>query len=113
MECKKVKFIDEQSADFYIEKLHKTSKRKLKPTRSYLCDKCLTWHLTSIGYFKELPGNNAKLQLERNKLRDKVNELKIIETKRRNEIIDLNKKMSKVRSEFELLKVCLTIIVMK
>lgn len=46
--CKKVYFANENSAKFYIEKLNKTSLRKVKPVRAYLCEKCLNWHLTSI-----------------------------------------------------------------
>lgn len=48
MKCKKVSFVDEKQANFYIEKLHKTSDRELKPVRGYLCQHCLNWHLTSI-----------------------------------------------------------------
>ena len=46
--CKKVYFANEKIAEYYIEKLHKTSTRKVKPVRAYLCEKCLNWHLTSI-----------------------------------------------------------------
>ena len=46
--CKKVSFADEKFAQTYIDKLHKTSNRRLIPVRSYLCEKCLLWHLTSI-----------------------------------------------------------------
>lgn len=48
MICKKVSFADEKYAQMYIDKLQKTSNRKLKPVRSYLCEKCFNWHLTSI-----------------------------------------------------------------
>lgn len=46
--CSKVYFLNEAVANEYIEKLHKTSVRKYKPVRAYLCEKCLTWHLTKI-----------------------------------------------------------------
>ena len=45
--CKKVKFATEKDCNFYIEKLKKTSERSKLPTGSYLCNKCLCWHLTS------------------------------------------------------------------
>lgn len=45
--CKKVAFSDEQQANYYIEKLNKTSSRKIIPKRAYLCEKCFNWHLTS------------------------------------------------------------------
>lgn len=32
----------------YIDKLKKTSIRDRKPVNTYLCEHCLTWHLTSI-----------------------------------------------------------------
>jgi len=48
MECKKVKFVNEASAEMYIKKLKGTSVRAKKPVRAYLCEKCLSWHLTSI-----------------------------------------------------------------
>ena len=47
MECKKVKFINQEFADSYVAKLQKTSKRSRKPIRSYLCTKCNVWHITS------------------------------------------------------------------
>jgi len=46
--CKKVSFVNEEQALFYINKLNRTSKRNIIPQRAYLCEKCLTWHLTSI-----------------------------------------------------------------
>ena len=46
--CNKVYFLDEKQANFYIQKLNKTSSRDLKPVRAYLCECCLNWHLTSI-----------------------------------------------------------------
>jgi hypothetical protein len=48
MRCSKVAFANESSALFYIAKLKKTSHREIKPVNTYLCEKCLTWHLTSI-----------------------------------------------------------------
>jgi len=45
--CTKTSFIDENFAMQYINILKKTSKRERKPVRAYLCEHCLTWHLTS------------------------------------------------------------------
>ena len=45
--CKKVQFRTEADALFYIEKLKKTSVQEKKPVATYLCNICLTWHLTS------------------------------------------------------------------
>jgi len=46
--CKKVSFLNEKFALEYIAKLKKTSYRDIKPVNTYLCPKCLTWHITSI-----------------------------------------------------------------
>lgn len=48
--CKKVSFATEADADFYINKLKKTSSRKVVPTRAYLCEECLNWHLTHVQH---------------------------------------------------------------
>jgi len=48
MKCSKVYFADERFDQEYIDKLQRTSNRRLKPVRAYLCEKCLNWHLTSI-----------------------------------------------------------------
>jgi hypothetical protein len=59
--CKKVSFCNEQYANAYIEKLKKTSIREVKPIRSYLCTRCLNWHLTSK---KDFNSNAINLELE-------------------------------------------------
>lgn len=48
--CKKVSFATEADAIYYINKLKKTSSRKVLPARAYLCEECLNWHLTSIQH---------------------------------------------------------------
>src|ERR1700759_3208543 len=50
--CKKVSFATEKDAIYYIDKLKKTSIRSIIPTRSYLCTKCINWHLTSKGSYE-------------------------------------------------------------
>ena len=45
--CKKVSFATQADADYYIDKLQKTSTRDKIPVNSYLCPKCNCWHLTS------------------------------------------------------------------
>ena len=46
MICKKTSYSTENFANEDLKRLQ-TSKRNNIPTRSYLCDKCNTWHLTS------------------------------------------------------------------
>lgn len=45
--CAKVSYSEEKYANLDIKKFSLTN-RKVKPTRSYLCVKCNTWHLTSL-----------------------------------------------------------------
>lgn len=71
--CKKTRFANEKFANDYIDKLHKTSSRKLKPIRTYLCDKCLTWHLTSISAEKDMQLVYKDRQI--NNLKKKIIEL--------------------------------------
>jgi len=49
--CKKVSFINEDFALQYIKKLKETSTRTKVPSRAYLCETCLNWHLTSKGEY--------------------------------------------------------------
>jgi hypothetical protein len=51
--CKKISFLNEAQAIFYIDKLKNTSTRTKVPTRAYLCQDCLNWHLTSKGSYAE------------------------------------------------------------
>ena len=46
-DCTKTKFANERFALEWIEKLKKTSVRKVKPVRTYMCQYCGSWHLTS------------------------------------------------------------------
>jgi len=75
--CNKVCFCDEEAALFYIDKLQKTSKRKRIPVRAYLCDKCLTWHITSTKCYsydsiKKLEGKVKRKENHINEL-NKIN----------------------------------------
>jgi len=110
MKCTKVKFGTEADADFYIKKLDKTSNRRLKPVRSYLCPICCSWHMTSI---KQNTNNEARLQLEVNKLKGKIEHFENMNRKHARDSKKLQEKLTKVTTDFELMKVCLTIIVMK
>ena len=69
--CTKVYFADEKNANAYIEKLNKTSYRKLKPIRAYLCEKCFNWHLTSIESYENMQLVYKERQIKN--LKDKIN----------------------------------------
>jgi len=85
--CKKTSFIDEQQALFYIEKLQATSVRKKKPIRAYLCEKCFTWHLTSIQ-----DGSNKEIETLRSKLSVKEKEIEDLKLQI-DYMVDKNKKL--------------------
>ena len=93
--CTKVKFSDEANALFYLDKLKRTSKRKVFPQSAYLCEKCLSWHLTSKlniaiqPIIKPLPFIKPITESEKKKLTN------LIEQKD-NEIKNLKKKVAKL-----------------
>lgn len=85
--CKKVSFVDEKQALLYIEKLQATSTRKKKPIRAYLCEKCFTWHLTSIQ-----DDNNKEIETLRSKLGVKEKEIEDLKLQI-DYLVDKNKKL--------------------
>jgi hypothetical protein len=120
--CKKVSFCDERYADEYISKLNKTSKRKLKPVRSYLCDKCLTWHITSIEQInyklprieqerlvvkeqKQKEYEQRWLEIAKQKQEEKYNKL----NNKYNQLCQSNKKL---KEEYLLFKISVSILIM-
>lgn len=74
--CKKVYFSSEKIAEEHILKFAKTSVRSRIPVRSYYCNKCGFWHLTSKqDKLKEvidlLQEENRKLREENIALKNK------------------------------------------
>jgi hypothetical protein len=45
--CAKVRYANEKYANEALKKIRATSSRSKIPTRSYLCNRCKAWHLTS------------------------------------------------------------------
>jgi len=120
--CKKVKFIDEEFANQYIQKLNKTSKRRLKPVRAYLCEKCLTWHITSI---ESISSKLPKIEQERllaKEQKQKEYERKGIEiakqkqdekyNKLNNKYNLLHQSNKKLKEEYLLFKISVAILIM-
>lgn len=69
MNCNKTKYAKQEYADKDIERIAKVSVRQSKPIRSYFCEKCNGWHLSSHHEKKdiliaELENENARLLLE-------------------------------------------------
>jgi hypothetical protein len=78
MPCKKTHFADEKTANEYVKRLQQTSVRKVVPNRSYLCEKCLNWHITSLPLRKEQTIKDKLHQLEM-KLKEKNGRIKNLE----------------------------------
>jgi hypothetical protein len=105
--CKKATFARKIDADYYIDKLQKTSNRAKIPKYSYLCPKCNLWHLTSKEYpenirqtlnkyleiINELQVENSKLRIEKNELKSKTNNQIAIVVKTDSRIAELNKQV--------------------
>lgn len=68
MECKKTSFVDEKAARYYLDKIARTSIKKVIPKECYLCPICYTWHLKKKLSVQE---ENTKRQIENLKLQNK------------------------------------------
>lgn len=78
---KKTKFATKKDADNDIERIWAKSKRAKKPIRSYQCNFCKLWLLTSKEdklepLYKEIEGYKILLQTERAKHDKFINDLK-------------------------------------
>lgn len=97
--CGKTSFATEVDADYYIDKLSKTSKRKDIPIRAYLCPKCCNWHLTKKQEVKDKETQELLSQIKtlkrellicsraNNKSNEKINNLKL-EASKHSSIVD-------------------------
>src|SRR5438477_1959570 len=88
-ECSKVKFRTETDADLHIAKLKRTSNRSKIPKRSYLCEHCNSWHLTSTDknedtwrekYKKEIKRLGSIILSLQNEIKNKKETIKKLET---------------------------------
>lgn len=86
--CPKTSFVNEQYAIDFIKKLKATSVRQKRPTRAYLCDICLNWHLTSLTEHQSDILHNYKLAI---KQKDAI-------------IADLNRRIKTLKREIHDLK---------
>jgi hypothetical protein len=91
-ECSKVKFSTEDQALKYLYKIKSTSKRVKIPKRVYLCEHCLSWHLTSTN--KNEMTWREKYKAEINKRGEMIKELNII-------ISQKNKVIKQLKKEFK------------
>lgn len=76
--CRKTHFPNEKTANEYVSRLQQTSVRKVVPNRSYLCEKCLNWHITSLPLQKEEDIKKDLHRLEM-KLKEKNGRIKNLE----------------------------------
>lgn len=77
MYCSKTSFATEKDAEFYIEKLKKTSNRDKIPKRAYLCTECFHWHLTSIEE-DYLDGLRIYMEFLEKRIKTKEKKLRIL-----------------------------------
>jgi catalase (peroxidase I) len=75
MNCFKASFANENFAEQFVQKLIKTSNRKVKPQRAYLCEKCFNWHLTS----KPLVISDDELTKQEYKIKKLNNKIQYLE----------------------------------
>ncbi|MCX6753097.1 MAG: hypothetical protein NTW62_02015 [Candidatus Nomurabacteria bacterium] len=57
IKCDKIAYVSRKEARFHLKRIRETGEQEhKKPIRSYECDKCSAWHLTSMPYevWKEL-----------------------------------------------------------
>jgi len=75
IECTKTKFATQKQADYFINKLQRTSTRQSVPLRSYLCQHCFSWHLSSSEQrvTTQIQLNNCQAEIkEKNQLIQKL-----------------------------------------
>lgn len=94
-ECKKTSFLDEKQALFYVDKL-KTSTRKNKPVRVYLCPYCKTWHLTSKPDRDKLIKENEILRIQIDALKNEIKQVSSIEKRQIQIAISADKRVNKL-----------------
>jgi len=101
--CKKVHFRCEQDALYSLEKIKKTSKKKVIPVRAYLC-KCGFWHLTSKASAhhdspEELKQRIGELEKEINNLKQRNNREENVAVKSNSRIKSLTLENESLRRE--------------
>ena len=112
MICKKTSYSTENFANEDLKRLQ-SSKRNNIPTRSYLCHKCNTWHLTSdnrVLFEKintlEIALKNLKFQKIRGDVRIErikhTKEIQKLKEKHRIAVEKLNEKYEKILLEIRL-----------
>jgi hypothetical protein len=74
MECRKVKFLTQEYAEYHIDKHKKRAIKKGKKARSYECHICKCWHITSRVDFREVIKDNDNLFTRNKELEEKMKE---------------------------------------
>lgn len=100
MPCNKTSFRDEVAAEFYLAKLKKTSMRIKVPQRTYLCERCFKWHLTSQtleeeNMLRELMSENQELRILIKEKNARINELENQFTEYRKAFLGMNRNVNR------------------
>lgn len=94
--CKKVCYLNEETARHDLEKIKKKSKNKNIPFRSYKCEKCGWWHLTSSTkgeHFENIFQDNLRLSNELLELKKQFEELKSKNAKEVSKIVSTDQRI--------------------
>lgn len=107
-ECTKTKYASQSMADFDINKISKKSNRGTIPIRSYLCQRCGSWHLTSRKDFNEeiklLNDQILELKKENESLRQINDMLKINKNKLENHEAKVDARVVQLKQELNVME---------
>lgn len=71
-ECLKTKFASEDAAKAVIDQIARKNQNRKKPKRSYHCEDCGLWHLTSLPDFDYLLEENKNLKNQIDELKSQI-----------------------------------------
>lgn len=115
MKCAKTTYSTQAEADLDIKRISEKSKRQKVPTRSYKCEKCGLFHLTSRPDYKqkyenamrgfyEILNENKKLTEQIIKLNIKQNREIKTEAKKNELVKQLNHQLNKAKQTIKRLR---------
>lgn len=105
VECKKVRYANKAAADFDVSKYKNKPLNDKRPTRSYRCNLCDSWHITSKKFVdhKKVYELNKELGQTIFDLNNKINKLnqniKKLESRIRDQNMELYRLSAKLYSD--------------